>query len=250
MDLNAIDRTKPQKLYFQLLEILKERIETDDWKVGAQIPTEEQLCSWYNVSKATVRLAVAELAALGYLKKFQGKGTFVRRKKACNRIPMLLDLGEDDGASCIVRVIESKTLLPDGEVRDHLNLSDGNYCFFVSRVIFVESTPSLLQKVHVSSALMSANSHSLITEEMQNRYSLHAFLEAGCGTKIQRVRELCDVSPLGDHDAGCLELPSGMPVLRVQHVCYANGDEPMSYAESLYRTDAYARTMEFERLRI
>jgi len=71
--LTAIDRTIPQKLYFQLLEILQGHIETGGWKVGSQIPTEDQLCSQYNVSKATVRLAVAELVSLGYLKKFQAK---------------------------------------------------------------------------------------------------------------------------------------------------------------------------------
>ena len=54
MHVNSIDRTNPQKLYFQLLEILKGQIEQDTWKVGSQIPTEDQLCGRYNVSKATV----------------------------------------------------------------------------------------------------------------------------------------------------------------------------------------------------
>jgi len=247
---NAIDRTKPQKLYSQLLEILIGHIVKDEWKVGSQIPTEDQLCDGYNVSKATVRLAVAELVSLGYLKKIQGRGTFVRRKKPVNRIPMLLSLGEDDCTSCIVRVIESKTLLPDDEVRDHLNLRGGNYCFFVSRVIFVESTPRLLQKVHISSVLMSTPPNALINEDMHNRLSLHAFLEAGCGTRIQRVREVTDITRVSEPESGFLEISPDSPVLRVRHVCYAHGDEPMSYSETIYRTDGYARTVELERLRI
>ena len=105
---NTIDREKPQKLYFQLLEILTGHIENGEWKVGTQIPTEDQLCGRYNVSKATVRLAVAELVSLGYLKKFQGKGTFVRRKKPGNRIPMLLNLGQDNCPSCLIRMIENR----------------------------------------------------------------------------------------------------------------------------------------------
>ncbi len=250
MHLTAIDRTIPQKLYFQLLEIMQGHIETGDWKVGSQVPTEDQLCSQYNVSKATVRLAVAELVSLGYLKKFQGKGTFVRRKKPGNRITMLLNLGEDDCTSCIVRVIESKILLPDDEVRDQLNLADGTSCFFISRVIFVESTSRLMQKVHISSAQMSTPPHGLINEEMQNRLSLHAFLEAGCGTRIQRVKEMTDVIRISEQDAGQLELAPGEPVLRVRHVCYAHGDEPISCSESIYRTDGYARTLELERLRM
>ncbi len=246
---NTIDRTKPQKLYSQLLEILIAHIVKDEWKVGSQIPTEDHLCGRFNVSKATVRLAVAELVSLGYLKKFQGKGTFVRRKKPGNRIPMLLNLGEDDCASCIVRVMESKTLLPDDEVRDLLNLSDGNYCFFVSRVIIVESTPRLMQKVHISPALISTP-HVLTKEELQNRLSLHAFLEAGCGARIQRVKEMTDVAPVSERESVFLEIAPGVPVLRVRHVCYTHGDEPISYSEMIYRTDCYARSLELERLRI
>ncbi len=247
---NSIDRAKPQKLYFQLLEILTGHIENDDWKVGTQIPTEEQLCSQYNVSKATVRLAIAELVDLGYLKKFQGKGTFVRRKKPGNRIPMLLNLGEDNCPSCLIRLIESRTKLPEDEIRDHLSLWDDNYCFFVSRLMILDTTPRLMQKIHISSALVHSPLHSPIAEEAQNHLSLHAFLEACCGTKIQRVKEMLDVARAGEQESRLLEIAPDTPLLRVRHVCYARGDEPISYSESIYRTDGYARTMEFERLKI
>ncbi|MDP2157266.1 MAG: GntR family transcriptional regulator, partial [Nitrospirota bacterium] len=117
----AIDRTTSQKLYCQLLDILRGLIEKSEWKVGAQISTEEQLCSQYNVSKATVRLALAELVAMGYLKKIQGKGTFVRRRKPENKIAMLVNVGEDNlyrNPDCITRIIDNKTLKPDSDIRD------------------------------------------------------------------------------------------------------------------------------------
>ncbi len=247
---NTIDRTKPQKLYSQLLDILIGHIVKDEWKVGSQIPTEDQLCGQYNVSKATVRLAVTELVSLGYLKKFQGKGTFVRRKKPGNRIPMLLNLGDDDCPLCIVRVIQGKTLLPAEDVRDHLGLEDGNYCFFVSRVTLFEGIPRVMQKIHVPSALLSMSSQTLLQEEMHDRLSLHAFLEAASGARIQRVKEMTDITQAGEQEAGTLEISPGMQVLRVRDVCYAHGDEPISFSESLYRTDGYSRTLELERLKI
>ncbi|HAM51712.1 MAG TPA: hypothetical protein DCP92_13900 [Nitrospiraceae bacterium] len=41
----------------------------------------EELCKTYEASKATVRIAVAELVRQGYLRRLQGKGNFV-----CKRI--------------------------------------------------------------------------------------------------------------------------------------------------------------------
>lgn len=243
---NAIDRTNPQKLYFQLLEILKGQIEQDTWQVGTQIPTEDQLCGQYNVSKATVRMAISELVALGYLKKFQGKGTFVRRKKPGDRIPMLLSLGEDRHPASIVRVLESRTQLPDDIVRDTLNLDDGRPCSFVSRIVLVEGMPLVLQKLYFVSTILPDD----VNAESIGGAPLHAFIETRCGIKIQRVKDMTDVALLDEAAALTLELAPRTPVLRVRRICSAHGDEPVSYQEALCRTDAYARTLELERLRI
>jgi GntR family transcriptional regulator len=246
MPLNAIDRTNPQKLYFQLLEILKGQIEQDTWKVGSQIPTEDQLCGMYNVSKATVRMAIAELVSLGYLKKFQGKGTFVRRRKPGDRIPMLLNLGEDHHPASIVRVLESRTLLPDDTVRDTLNIDDRRPCSFVSRIVLVEGMPLVLQKLYILSGVLPDD----LTAEAIGSTPLHAFLESRCGIRIQRVKDMTDVTLVDEAAAVALELAPGMPVLRVRRICSAHGDEPVSFLEALCRTEVYARTLELERLRI
>ena len=74
----TVDRESQQKLYVQMFSIIKEKIETREWPVGSQIPTEDELCKTYDVSKATIRMAIADLVRTGYLKKLQGKGTFVK----------------------------------------------------------------------------------------------------------------------------------------------------------------------------
>lgn len=249
MQINTIDRAKPQKLYFQVLEILKNHIETGEWRVGTRIPTEEQLCSQYNVSRATVRLAIGELVSLGYLKKFQGKGTFVRRRKPGHSITMLTDLNEEwltQGVSSISRIIESKVLQPDEDIKNHLNLYEEDYCFFISRVIISEGTPAALQKLYISKNLLP---DFISTEDIAER-PLYSFIESSCGIKIQRVREMADVSTINEKDADILGLGSNIPVLRTRHICYAQGDMPVSFSESLHTTDRHPKSLDFERLRI
>ncbi|NWF97515.1 MAG: GntR family transcriptional regulator, partial [Nitrospirae bacterium] len=43
--MELINREDHQKLYLQLYEILKKKIESGEWQVGTQIPTEEDLCN-------------------------------------------------------------------------------------------------------------------------------------------------------------------------------------------------------------
>ncbi|MBI4684936.1 MAG: GntR family transcriptional regulator [Nitrospirae bacterium] len=246
---NVIDRANPQKLYHQLLEILRGLIEKGGWGVGTQMPTEEQLCSQYNVSKATVRLAIAELVSLGYLKKIQGKGTFVRRRKPENRITMLINLDESDiyhNSSYITRVIVNKTIQPSEEIGDHLNLAEEDHCFLLSRLTIVNGAPLFIQKLYVPFSLLPG----LINSEEITDISQYEFLENKCSIKIQRVTEMADVTHISKEDAELLESPSNISVLRLRHICYAHGDAPISFSESFYKTDTSTRTLEFERLRM
>lgn len=73
----TIDRDSKEKLYVQMYSIFLQKIENGEWQSGTKIPTENQLCNLYNVSKVTVREAIQELVREGFLKRQQGKGTFV-----------------------------------------------------------------------------------------------------------------------------------------------------------------------------
>jgi len=249
MNMNAIDRANPQKLYHQLLEILKEQIEKGGWRVGAQMPTEDQLCGKYNVSKATVRLAIAELASQGYLKKLQGKGTFIRRKKSGKDIAMLVNLGEDslqDNPSCLHRIIESRLLHPEDNITKYLNLFEDGSCFFLSKLLIADGKPLVIHKLYISYSLLPVHVNTDDTAEM----SSYTFIENKCGVKIHRIKNMIDLSDVSEKDADILEVRPGIPVLRTRQICYAHGDMPISFSESFYRTDKYPKVFEFERLRI
>lgn len=64
-------------LYQQICDILREQIESGVFKVGDKIPSEDNLCKMYNVSRVTVRNAIGHLVDDNILVKKHGKGTFV-----------------------------------------------------------------------------------------------------------------------------------------------------------------------------
>ena len=47
--------------------------------MGAQIPTESELCRRFGISSITVRRAMGEHEALGIIRRVQGKGTEIFR---------------------------------------------------------------------------------------------------------------------------------------------------------------------------
>lgn len=72
--------------YIQIKEEILRKILSKEWPDGSQIPVEAEFCEIYGASRITVRKALEELQAAGYLEKQQGRGTFVRCKPVEQRL--------------------------------------------------------------------------------------------------------------------------------------------------------------------
>ena len=63
----------------QAAELLRSRIDSGEWEIGAKLPGETTLAAELGVGRSTVREAVRMLAGLGMLESRQGAGVFLRR---------------------------------------------------------------------------------------------------------------------------------------------------------------------------
>ena len=64
----------PKAKYDYIYRDLKEKIETESYSYQDLLPSEHILVQEYGCSRNTVRRALAELAADGYVQPMQGKG--------------------------------------------------------------------------------------------------------------------------------------------------------------------------------
>ena len=64
-------------LYQQLYDLLLDQIRSGVYPPGSKIPSEEELCKTYDLSRVTVRNALGRLVDDNILVKRHGKGTFV-----------------------------------------------------------------------------------------------------------------------------------------------------------------------------
>src|SRR5512136_809661 len=71
-----IEADKPTPKYLQLAEILKEHFKDLQYQPDQKIPTEDELIEQFQISRNTVRQALAELVSEGIIYKIQGSGSF------------------------------------------------------------------------------------------------------------------------------------------------------------------------------
>lgn len=72
---------KTEPLWLNVYKKIKYDITNSKYKEGDYLPNELELTSIYNVSRITVRTALAKLADDGLIKRIKGKGTVVQRGK-------------------------------------------------------------------------------------------------------------------------------------------------------------------------
>ncbi len=63
----------------KLYEILRKHIAEGVYREGDLLPSENELCKLYGMTRPTVRQSLATLAGDGYIIKHQGKGSIVHQ---------------------------------------------------------------------------------------------------------------------------------------------------------------------------
>ena len=114
--------------YFQLANILRDRISRGELKALEPIPSERQLEKDFSVSRTTIRQAIDLLVRQGYLYREHGRGTFVSPQKLQKGISELSSFTEDMQQRGIVpgqKILEIGYISPPEDARRHLELPAG-----------------------------------------------------------------------------------------------------------------------------
>ena len=71
--------------YQNVINWINENIDSGALKPGERIPSENELCARFGLSRQTIRHAIARMAEDGLLESRQGSGTYVADQRAEKR---------------------------------------------------------------------------------------------------------------------------------------------------------------------
>ncbi len=241
---HSIDRQKSEKLYVQLYEILKQKIESGQWAEGSQIPVEEELCRTYEVSKATVRLAILELVRQGYLMRQQGKGTFVCKRVIPQGLSMSTSFKElmlEAGIDFSTKVLAQTVMMPTDDLDAKLDIPEDKHIIYIKRLRTVDNEPILLQETFIPYDVCSP----LLDEDVAKN-SLFELFEKKHGIKITKVKDYIMITYLNSDESELLGLSEGSPALLLEQHFYS-GDTHIMYMRSIKQPGRFRFFIEFDR---
>jgi GntR family transcriptional regulator len=235
--MSAIYRNSPVPRYFQLKEIMREKIRSGEWKPGDLIPSERELGEKYGISRMTARQAITDLVNEGLFYREQGKGTFVSQRKVTQQLMRLTGFTEDmsaRGQKPSTRVLSARMRPADEETAERLRIRPQEPVICLQRLRLADGEPLAIEL----SQLHFPNCERLLEEDLEHN-SLYRLLETQYGLPLMEAEQEIEAGLAGNEEAQLLKIPIGSAVLYIRRTTYTDRNQPIEYAKSVYRGNKY-----------
>lgn len=233
MENTILNAESASPLYRQLMQRLRGDIAAGVYPVHSRIPSEQELCDAYQVSRVTVRKALAELTREGLLRRMQGKGTFVcapRIKSDLRNVTSFHDVCSMMGTVAGTKVLSAHVISADENTRQQLQLT-GDRAVEIVRLRLSDGQPVMLE----------TNVFPMTYEDLLGRDltgSLYGMLEARGVEAAKGVHEisLCYATTV---QAKHLGVSAGMALLQLDQVIYDQHGAPLHTSHQVIRGDRF-----------
>jgi GntR family transcriptional regulator len=234
-------------LHRQLYLQLRERIVRAGWLAGQALPTEEALCAEYGVSRITVRRALADLQAQGWVDRHRGRGTFVSaRVPAPVPAPTLsfVDGLRRYAATTDVRVIAVGHAAPPAHVVALLELAAQERALQAIRCRSASGIPVMLTEAWIPARLGRR-----ITEAGLRRQPLYEILMAQ-GVRFGRVVQEIGAQVADPAQAEVLSIDVGSALIKLVRLIHDLEGRPVQHLTALIPAERGRVLMEIDADRI
>lgn len=134
-------------------EVIKNQIETKIYPENSLLPSENEMCTLFKVTRPTIRQALNRLENDGYIIRHQGKGSIVRNRRLGLGILALKGVTQalDTQGNLTTRISKKPVVKPwPGEFKYHLtDVEQSLGCINMERIRLVDNVPVMMEKTHL-----------------------------------------------------------------------------------------------------
>lgn len=235
-DFSDLDKSIPIPLYYQLKSILLNKIQSGFYQEGQCIPTEVQLAQALQISRSTVRQAVAELVQDGWLERKTSKGTFVCHPEASTSYIRSFEPFHQQisrlGKTPQTELLELKVIEASGPLAKAMGVEEGAKIISMFRRRLADSTPMVTIRNH-----LPWDTCSFVISHDFKQESLYEIMTKSPASQPVRTRTIVSAEKASSDDVKLLGVKPGAPILCFQTISYNAQGSVVDYAFSHYRSD-------------
>lgn len=237
----SLDRDAALPLYAQLADALLHDVR--DLRPGDRFPSETEIRGRYDVSRATVRQAVADLEARGALRKVQGVGSFLTAPKI-RHVPLLTSFSE---LAASQGFMPSHRLLSSSleEASDESGLVTGTRCRFLRRLFFADGEPVGLAETWLP--VDALNGRDDLVERIDGGSMYELLQSEAIGVVLDHAVETVSAGAADAATAESLGCERGTPVLLIRRLTFTSEGRVVESTRLTFVGDRYEYHVELRR---
>lgn len=234
-----------QPLHVRLRESLRTDILEGRLRPHDRLPSESELTVRFEVSRITVRQALAALHAEGLILKVHGKGSFVSSPRMSQDLDRLRGLAESlggEGHEVRARVLKLEEVAAPTAAAAKLGLPPGSVVTELLSLRYVDRAPLSLNRSY-----MSSNIGARLRRADVGRRDVLSIYENDFGIAIGRAEVVISAASADRQQRKYLELAEHVPVLQVERLVFTADERPLHVETSCYRSDAFSYRVTVQR---
>ena len=224
--------------YRKLYEILRKHIIEGVYEEGSLLPSENELCAAYQMTRPTVRHALDSLVKDGLIIKKQGKGSIVRKQIQNIGILSIAGTASAVGVRFLKTDILQKPVVkpwPGTFPFELTGLEKESGCVYMERLRFVEEVPVFYDINHLPNVYLPR-----ITNRSFENKSLFEILRKHYQIEILGGEQQLKATSPNKKIQKLLHLKAGQPVLHIERKLSTNKEGFNIYSTIYFNSEKHA----------
>lgn len=232
--------TVPGKIphHRRLYEVLRKHIIEGVYMEGDLLPSENELCQLYGVTRPTVRQSLSNLANDGFISRHQGKGSIV------HHLPREIGILSVSGTTSAVgdrnlktRIIVKPVIIPwkDDFMFPLSDLEKESGCVYMERLRLLDDIPIFYD----ISFIANINLPRITSRKFENQ-SLFRILRDHYQIEIKGGEQRIKAIPASARISRFLQMKKGDPVLHLERKMETNNPGLFLYSSIFCNTEKYS----------
>ena len=234
--------------YHHIYEILRERIEHEEYPPTSFLPSEHTLIEEFDCSRNTIRRAVQLLAKNGYVQSIQGKGVNIiyrpkdKSEVILDGIESMKEAASRNQKDYTTKIICFAELTVDQHIHQRTSFPVGKEIYYLQRVRYFGGTALIIDHNYFLKDVVKN-----LTPEIAKK-SIYDYMEHELGEKIVTTKRRMTVEHITQIDEKYMNMKD-YNCLAVVSSWTFNGDGIMfEFTQSRHRPDKFAFYEQAQRL--
>ncbi len=226
--------TRTKTITEQVILLLQERIESGEYAALKKIPSESELATELNVSRASVRTALSALVSAGMIVRRHGDGTYVTSKRpgltsTAFSVWEFRHLIINEEKNCSIKGLEATLRKATDYEISELELDESESVVAIKRLFYADDDPIIYSLNVIPASHLNPNFH---LNELDLTISLDKFVKNYCDFVITGVNVKLRAVVCEDELIETFQINNNEPILELMEIFLSKNDYPVIFTHN------------------